>query len=171
FSCGTFGTLLAFADLWNIQFQMNFFKHTVQQSAVLNSLIPLGVTVGGLAAGWWAGKVGFVLPSRLFVALVVVCFLVLLFIPLPFFAAGVMMFVIGCGFGSSTLGLAALHQHLPESAAPQATSLVVTAACIFGGIVQPLVGSAIGAPHRASGLFGFIYSQNPDFATYQRGLL
>ena len=49
FCCGTFGTLLAFADLSNIQFQMNFFAHGVQQSAVVNSMIPLGVTVGGLS--------------------------------------------------------------------------------------------------------------------------
>lgn len=171
FYCGTFGTLLAFADLWNIQFQMNFFAHSVQQSAVTNSMIPLGVTVGGLVAGAWAGKIGFVLPARLFTALVVLCFLVLLLVPLPLFGAGAVMFIIGCGFGSSTLGLAAIHQHLPPSAAPLATSLAVTAACIFGGIIQPLVGSAIGSPHRATELLALVHTDNPDFGTYQRGLL
>ncbi|MFZ4775942.1 MAG: MFS transporter [Terrimicrobiaceae bacterium] len=171
FYCGTFGTLLAFADLWNIQFQMNFFAHTVQQSAVMNSMIPLGVTLGGLAAGWWAGKVGIVLPARVFILLVLVCFFILLVAPLSFTGAGAMMFVIGCGFGSSTLGLAALHQHLPATAAPLATSLVVTAACIFGGIVQPLVGAAVGAPHRAGEILNLIHSENPDFGTYQRGLI
>ena len=171
FYCGTFGTLLAFADLWNIQFQMNFFAHTVQQSAVMNSMIPLGVTAGGLMAGWWAGKAGFVLPSRVFILLVLVCFSILLLAPLSFFFAGGMMFVIGCGFGSSTLGLTALHQHLPATAAPLATSLAVTAACIFGGIIQPLVGSAISAPHRAGELLALIHNTNPDFGTYQRGLI
>lgn len=171
FYCGTFGTLLAFADLWNIQFQMNFFAHTIQQSAVMNSMIPLGVTVGGLAAGAWAGKVGFVLPARLAVILVLICFIILILFPLPFLAAEVMMFVIGCGFGSSTLGLAAIHLHLPAHAAPLATSLVVTAACIFGGVIQPLVGSAISAPHRAGELFALVHSPNPDFGTYQRGLI
>ncbi len=171
FYCGTFGTLLAFADLWNIQFQMNFFKHTVQQSAVMNSMIPLGVTVGGLAAGWWAGKVGILLPARVFILLVLACFCTLILVQLPFAMAGLMMFVVGCGFGSSTLGLALLRQHLPESAAPLATSLVVTAACIFGGVSQPLVGSAIAAPHRAGELIALINSANPDFGTYQRGLI
>ena len=89
----------------------------------------------------------------------------------PFIAAGILMFLIGCGFGSSTLGLAVIHQHLPETAAPLATSLAVTAACLFGGIVQPLVGSAISAPHRASELLSLIHSENPDFGTYQRGLI
>ena len=168
---GTFGTLLAFADLWNIQFQMNFFQHTVQQSAVMNSMIPLGVTVGGLAAGAWAVKSGFVWPARVFVLLVMVCFLVLLVLPLSSLTAGAVMFLIGCGFSGSTMGLTALQEHLPAYAAPLGTSLVVTGACIFGGLVQPLVGSAVGAPTRAGDLIALVMTTNPDFGTYQRGLL
>ncbi len=171
FYCGTFGTLLAFADLWNIQFQMNFFQHTVQQSAVMNAMIPLGVTLGGLVAGGWAGKVGFVLPARVFGLLVLIYFCILLVAPLPFLTAEVMMFVVGCGFGSSTLGLAALHQHLPATATPLAISLVVTASCIFGGIIQPLVGAAISAPHRSGQILNLLHTTNPDFETYQRGLI
>jgi len=100
-----------------------------------------------------------------------ISFVVLLLVPLPIVAAGAMMFVIGCGFGSSTLGLAAVHQHLPATVAPLATSLVVTSACIFGGIVQPLVGAALSAPQRTGQLFALVHAANPDFATYQRGLL
>jgi len=170
FYCGTFGTLLAFADLWNIQFQMNFFAHTVQQSAVMNAMIPLGVTVGGLVAGAWAGRSGLPLPARAFALLILACFVVLLVAPLSLSVTGALMFVIGCGFGSSTLGLAVLHDHLPAPAVPLATSLVVTAACIFGGGVQPLVGAAVSAPHRAQELIALIHSANPDFGTYQRGL-
>jgi len=171
FYCGTFGTLLAFADLWNIQFQMNIFEHSVQQSAVMNAMIPLGVTVGGLLAGWWAGKVGVLLPSRVSTLIVVACYSALIVAQLPFVLAGAIMFLIGCGFGSSTLGLAVLHQHLPKSAVPLATSLVVTAACIFGGVIQPLISRAITAPHRAGELVALVRSSNPDFGTYQRGLI
>lgn len=171
FYCGTFGTLLAFADLWNIQFQMNFFAHTVQQSAVMNAMIPLGVTAGGLIAGAWAGRVGFIWPARVFVLLLFICFAVLLLFPLPLAAANLMMFVVGCGFGSSTLGLAAIHQHLSPGVTSLAISLVVTAACIFGGVIQPLVGSAISAPHRVGELLDLLSSPNPDFGTYQRGLI
>ncbi|MGA2053153.1 MAG: MFS transporter [Opitutales bacterium] len=168
---GTFGTLLAFADLWDIQFQMNFFGHTVQQSAVMNSMIPLGVTVGGLAAGAWATKSGFVRPAQVFVLLVLGCFLTLLLFPLSLATAGALMFVIGCGFSSSTLGLTALQQHLSPQTTPLATSLVVTGACIFGGVVQPLVGAAIGAPVRSGELIALVQSANPDFGTYQRGIV
>lgn len=65
---------------------------------------------------------------------------------LPFLTAEAMLFLVGCGFGSATLGLAALQQYLPATAAPLATSLVATAACLFVGMVQPLVGAALGAP-------------------------
>lgn len=170
FYCGTFGTLLAFADLWNIQFQMVFFAHSVQQGAVMNAMIPLGVTVGGLVAGAWAAKSGYALPARVLVLLVVACFVVLIVVPLPAWMAGALMVVAGCGFASSTLGLAALQEHLPSPAVPLATSLTVTAAFLFGGLVQPLVGRAIGVPHRASELLA-LGSANADFGTYQHGLV
>jgi MFS family permease len=171
FYCGTFGTMLAFSDLWNIQFQMNFFQHTVQQSAEMNAMIPLGVTVGGLLAGWWAGRSGLVMPARVFGLTVLFCFFVLLLAPLTIQTTWLIMFLIGCGFGSSTLGLAVLQESLPEGTAPLATSLVVTAACIVGGIIQPLVGAAINSPHRSGEILNLIHSTSPDFGTYQRGLL
>ena len=171
FYCGTFGTLLAFADLWNIQFQMNFFDHGVRQSAVMNAMIPLGVTAGSLAAGWWAEKAGAALPSRIFVLLALACFGALFLARLPAGAAGVALFLIGCGFGSSTLGLAIIHQHLPANATPLATSLVVTAACLYGGAIQPLVGSAIAAPHRAAQLLALATASDQGFDAYQQGLL
>lgn len=137
----------------------------------MNAMIPLGVTLGGLGAGCWAKKAGFVLPARLFAIFTLFLFGILIFFPLPESLAGVMMFLIGCGFSASTLGLAAIHAHLPPAATALATSLAVTASCIFGGVIQPLVGSAIAAPHRASGLLALVHGKTPDFASYQRGLL
>lgn len=157
FYCGTFGTLLAFADLWNIQFQLDFFHHGLRQGALLNATIPLGVTLGGLVAGAWAGRSGFVVPARAFALLLLAGFLVLLAVPLPAAAAAALLFVVGAGFSASTLGLAALQRHLSADAASLATSLVVTAAFLFGGALQPLVGTAlVGAA---------------VFGTYQKGLL
>lgn len=161
FYSGTFGTLLAFADLWNIQFQMNFFHHPVRQSAMMNSMIPLGVTAGGLVSGWWAGRIGIALPARVFTILALLCFGLLALFPLPASGAGALMFLIGFSLGGSTLGLACLHQQLPAAVAPVATSLVVTAAFVFGGILQPLVGAGISGPHGAAGA---------EFVDYQRGV-
>ncbi|KGF72628.1 hypothetical protein DO97_07220 [Neosynechococcus sphagnicola sy1] len=61
--------------------------------------------------------------------------------------------------------------HLPNGAKALATSLVATASCVFGGLIQPFIGAAIGAPHRGTDLIAKVLSDNPDFAAYQRGML
>ena len=57
---------------------MEFFRHSTQQSALLNAMIPLGVTLGSIVAGAWAQARGdFVLPARAFGALGVAVFAVM----------------------------------------------------------------------------------------------
>lgn len=158
FYCGTFGTLLAFADLWNIQFQTGFFRHTIAEAARMNAAIPLGVTLGGLAAGLWAARSGINAPARFFAFLTVLSFMILLAVPLSAAAATAVLFMAGCGFGCSPLALAALRRHLPAPSIPAATSLVVTAACLFGALLQTLTGDAAAALH-------------PGFPAYQHALV
>ena len=38
-------------------------------------------------------------------------------------------------------------------------------------IIQPLVGAAISAPHRSGQILNLLHTTNPDFETYQRGLI
>jgi hypothetical protein len=71
------------------------------------------------------------------------------------------MLLLGCGFGSSTLGLTLIHAHLAAEDAPLATSLKVMAACLFGAVLQPLVGSSIGA--------ALLGNQGHHFHHYQSG--
>ncbi|KGF72629.1 hypothetical protein DO97_07225 [Neosynechococcus sphagnicola sy1] len=97
---GLFGTLLAFADLWNIQFQIDFFKHAAQQAGLMNAMIPLGVTVGSLLAGAWARKTGsFVFPARAFGFFSLFLFGVMLAISLSQGLATLMFFLLGFGLG------------------------------------------------------------------------
>ena len=79
-------------------------------------------------------------------------------------------FITGWGLSGAMLGLVALQRHLPPYAAPLATSLVATAANIFGGAVQPLIGYAVGVRPRGE-LLTIFQSSNPDFGTAQRGLI
>ncbi len=156
FYCGTFGSLLAFADLWDIQFQANSFGHGAPEAAALNAMIPLGVTAGGLALGAWASRTSYVAPARLSAWILVACLLVLALAPLPAVAAGAILFVAGCALGSSTLALAAIYAAFPAPAAATASSLAVTAAYIFGSLLQPLVGAAYAGD---------------NFSDYRRGML
>jgi MFS family permease len=168
---GLFGAVLAFSDLWNIQFQIDFFKHTVAQSTILNSMVPLGVLVGCLVSGWWANRTNFVLPSRLFGLLSVALFVVLILVPLPTDITGVMMFLLGFGLSASILAFTAIQKHLPSGAAAPATAIIITVAYVFGGAIQPLVGAAIASPHPTFVRLPLIPMNYPAFWTYQRGLI
>ena len=168
---GLFGSLLAFADLWNIQFQTSFFKHSIEESSVMNAMIPIGVTVGGLVAGLWADKSGFIIPARVFGVLTVLFLALILYIPLPESVAGVTMLLIGFGFSGSILGLTTLQKNLPPEAVALATSLVITAACIFSGVVQTLIGNALASPHQAKVFADFLTGTIADFGTYQAGMM
>lgn len=156
FYCGTFGSLLAFADLWDIQFQANSFGHGAPEAAALNAMIPLGVTAGGLALGAWASRTSYVAPARLSAWVLVACLIALALAQLPALAAGTILFAAGCALGSSTLALAAIYATFPAPAAATASSLAVTAAYISGSLLQPLVGAAYAGA---------------EFAGYRRGML
>jgi len=180
YSC-LFGTVLAYSDLWNIQFQMNFFGHTAQQSALLNAMLPLGVTIGSLAAGTWAQLRGdFVLPARAFGLLGVVVFAVMFVLVLDEALAMSANFFIGFALAGSILGLTAVQKHLPDFARATGTAIVATAAFVMGGVIQPLIGYLVEAPVHSGALLSHILLdnpnigsdliRNPDFATYQRGL-
>jgi len=169
--CGTLGTQLPFANLWNIQFQMNLFHRSVQQSTVINAMIPLGVTIGSISAGFWAERSGFITPMRFYVVMTFLLFLVALVIPLSEVTSGIMMFLLGMGLSGSTLALAALQQNLPTAAVPLGTTIVITAACLYGGLLQPLIGLVISLHKNGDPLLYFIHYDNPDFPTYQYALI
>jgi MFS family permease len=169
--CGTLGTQLPFANLWNIQFQMNLFHRSVQHSTVINAMIPLGVTFGSIAAGFWAERSGFITPLRFYVVMTFLFFLVALIFPLSEVTSGIMMFLLGMGLSGSTLALAALQQNLPTAAVPLGTTIVITAACLYGGLLQPLIGLVISSHKNADPLLYFIHYGNPDFPTYQYALI
>lgn len=143
FYAGLFGTMLAFANLWNIQFQINYFGNTPQESAMMNAMIAIGITVGSLVAGAWSKKAGFVLPARTFGVLSVIVFVVMALLPLPRWDATSLILVMGFGLAGSILGLSVLYAHLPPAATAVATSLVVTAAFVHGAILQTVIGTSL----------------------------
>jgi MFS family permease len=180
YSC-LFGTMLAYADLWNIQFQTSYFAHSIQESALLNAAIPIGVTVGSLAVGIWTQMRGdFVLPARVFGLLGVAAFALMLVLVLDMPLAIAANFLVGFALAGSILGLAAVQKHLPEFAQATATAIIASGAFILGGVIQPLVGMLVEVPVHSAAVFSRVLLNTPviggevisnaDFATYQKGL-
>lgn len=167
FYAGLFGTMLAFANLWNIQFQINDFGNTPQEAAMMNAMIAIGITVGSIVAGAWSKAAGFVVPARAFGILALVIFVVMAMLPLPRWDATALILVMGFGLAGSILGLSVLYAHLPPAATAVATSLVVTAAFVHGAILQTIIGTSLAAASKV-----VVASTHAGmFTIYQHGMV
>ncbi len=154
---GLFGSFLAFADLWNIPYQMRVFGHPIQQASLLNSAFPLGMVAGSLVGGTWARRAGFLRPVRGFALLTLGVEGLLYAEVLPAAGAGVAFFLVGFGSSASSLALAALPEHLEGALVPIATTLVMTLAYLLSALVQVLAGlpGGAGMPGGGAGITSF----------------
>ncbi|MEI6036129.1 MAG: MFS transporter [Verrucomicrobiae bacterium] len=166
---GLFGTMLAFANLWNIQFQINYFGNTPQQSAMMNAMVAIGITIGSIIAGMWAKKAGFLLPSRAFALLSLAIFIVMALLPLPRWEATAFILIMGFGLAGSILALSVVYAHIPPAATAVATSLVVTAAFVHGAILQTLIGNSLASATPAIAAAGSAHAA--IFTIYQHGMV
>lgn len=142
---GLFGSFLAYADLWNIPYQMKVFGHSIQQAAGLNAAFPLGMVAGSLVGGAWAGRAGFLPPVRVFAVLTLLVEGLLFAEALPDIGAGVAFFLVGFGSSAASLTLAALPAHLEAALVPIATTVVMTLTYLLSAGVQVLAGGPGGA--------------------------
>lgn len=137
---GLFGSFLAYADLWNIPYQLKVFGHTIQHASLLNSAFPIGMTVGSLIGGAWANRAGFLVPIRVFAIVALVTEALLFGNTLPEAGAGFAFFLVGIGCSAASLALAALPEHLEAVLVPIATSFVMTFTYLLSALIQVLAG-------------------------------
>jgi MFS family permease len=147
---GLFGAVLTFADLFNVSYQVQAFHLSFNTASIINSMIPLGLTCGGLLCGYWAQKIkNYVFPARIMGALTVAMFSLILFIKFESAFAhviiGVVSFLFGIGCSGSILAFQCLQENISdERLKPMATSFVLTFTYIMSGMVeQPTVGDFI----------------------------
>lgn len=137
---GLFGSFLAYADLWNIPYQLKVFGHTIQHASLLNSAFPIGMTVGSLIGGAWANRAGFLIPIRVFSIVALVTEALLFGNALPEAGAGFAFFLVGIGCSAASLALAALPEHLEAILVPIATTFVMTFTYLLSALIQVLAG-------------------------------
>ena len=148
---GLFGSFLAYADLWNIPYQLKVFGHPIQHASLLNSAFPIGMTVGSLLGGAWAKRIGFILPLRVFAIITFITEAVLFSTTLPEIGAGLAFFLVGFGCSAASLALAALPEHLEAPLVPIATTFVMT----FTYLLSALIQVAAGQPGGGGGITTF----------------
>ncbi len=169
-----YGSMLAYSDLWNVQFQVNFFDENAQQGTISNTMTLIGVIVGSLTVGVWAQhRNDYIIPARIFSLIALTITLILLLINLPISWSLGANFILGIGLSGSILAFSVIQTQLPKSTHTLATALVVTAGFIFGGILQAIVGLSLesnqqlGLIDRITEHLNFLPKGSAKFLTYQ----
>lgn len=154
---GLFASFLAYADLWNIKFQIDVFGSSSSVAAMINSGVAWGLTIGALITGIWANKVGFLIPARICAWMSLILMGILYIKPMPGVATPLMV-LLGFFMGAAPLGLAAMNAHVPEKVQTLASPILLTVVFLAGGLLMSNVGTSLAAlPANA-------------FSTYQAGL-
>jgi MFS family permease len=139
---GLFATFLAYADLWNIKFQIDMFNKSTVEAAMVNSGAAWGCTFGALISGIWANKVGFLVPARICAWMSLVLMSILYTKPLPGLAVPLMI-LLGLFMGAAPLGLAAMNAHVSEKIQSMASAILLTVVFLGGGLLMSNVGSSL----------------------------
>ena len=157
---GLFGSFLSFAEVWNIQFQVDVFHRSADLAPLINTTVILGLAIGSIASGVIAERVGFVKPARMGAALTLAMLLILRMEVLPLWVAVVAQSLLGLGMGTAALGLSALRDCVPGDDFPLASSVMLTGVFLSAGLLSAAVGSTVTTLHSAP----------TDFSHYQQAL-
>ncbi|MEB3264874.1 MAG: MFS transporter [Synechococcus sp.] len=155
---GLFGAFLAYADLWNIKFQMDVFGLSSSVAPIVNASAATGLTIGCVVTGAWANRIGYLLPARVCGWLSLVFILVLYSAPLGQPRAIPLMACLGFTLGAAPLGLAVMNAHVPARAQSLASPILLTVVFLGGGVLMSGVGMNLASLPASA------------FSTYQAGL-
>ncbi len=147
FSTG-FGVLLTLSDLWNIPTQIAY-HHSVNTSAMMNSMFPFGGGIGALIAGWVADYLKS--PSkiaRLFIlGMVVICALLFYGPEYSTSTTFILLFVFGFFLGGTVLGFSIVGQCIPVTLKGMAFGLMAMIAYLISAFLQYTVGLLLSEYH------------------------
>ena len=139
---GLFATFLAYADLWNIKFQMDIFNQNSIDAAMINSGVAWGCTLGALISGIWANRVGFLIPARICGWMSLILMGIMYIQPLAGLAVPLMV-LLGFFMGAAPLGLASMNAHVPRKSQSIASAILLTVVFLVGGLLMSSVGMSL----------------------------
>jgi MFS family permease len=140
FFAGLFGSYLSFAEVWNIQFQIEVFHESSDYAPLINTAVIIGLAIGSLASGAIADRIGHVWPARFGAGAALAMLILLLSNELPLWLAVLAQVVLGLGMGTSCLGLSALRSNVAGPDFPLASSLMLTGVFASAALLSAAVG-------------------------------
>lgn len=172
FSVG-FGVLLTLSDLWNIPTQIAY-HHSVNTSAMMNSMFPLGGGIGALVAGWMADYLK--KPSKaaqfFITGMVLFCGFVFYGPDFTIKTSFFLLFILGFFLGGTVLGFSIVGQYLPETLKGMAFGFMAMAAYLISSFLQYFVGLLLSEYHTLSSIntiHDFKIALTPLFITLMIG--
>lgn len=156
FFAGLFGSYLSFAEVWNIQFQIEVFHESADYAPLINTAVILGLAIGSLASGAIADRIGHVRPAQVGAAITLAMLILLWSNVLPLWLAVLAQVLLGLGMGTASLGLAALRCSVQGSDFPLASSLMLTGVFASAALLSAAVGwSAADLSVKATGFLHY----------------
>ena len=141
YGCFMFTPTLVFAGLWGVPFLMHSYPLTRTYAATLIALIFIGYAIGGPIMGWFSDYIQRrKIPMMLGSTFALFCLSTVIYIHLPPFFLGLLLFL----FGFTSSGFLPAFANIREINSPMysATSLgfMNTLNSVGGALLQPLVG-------------------------------
>jgi len=136
-----FTIISAFASLWSIGFLEALYPSDIKAGAFCTAFVFIGAALGAFICGWLANKIGCKRVMQYFSLLTLMVFLALLYFPMPFLLAIVMLFLLGFGSGAYVLPFASIEKLTDPDAQGVALGFANMAIIGLGGpFLQPLIG-------------------------------
>ena len=136
-----FTIISAFASLWSIGFLEALYPNESKAGAFGTAFVFIGAALGAIVSGWLANKIQCKRVMQYFSLLTLIIFATLLYLPMPFLLAIVMLLLLGFGSGAYILPFASIEKLADSDAQGVAlgfTNMVIIG--LGGPFLQPLIG-------------------------------
>lgn len=140
----TFVPVAVLGGLWGNPFLAAAYHIDQTEAAGLISLSFLGLAIGGPLLGAWSDYLGkrktVMIGGNCLALFSLVCFI---YLPMPTFGIGLMLFLFGFGVGAFMLSFAVGRETNPLSVAATVIALINSGDAILGAITEPLIGKLL----------------------------
>lgn len=144
FGCLMYVPVAVFTDLWGVPFLTRLYHMDSVQTGAYLSALPWGIAVGGMAFSALSDRIKRRLPlMRLGAFVSVVCYGIIILVPVPAPLMGLLLIVAGFSFGGQLLCFTAVTESLPLWASGVAVGFTNMVIMTSGVLFQPLVGKLL----------------------------
>ena len=167
--CGLSGPVLTFAGLWGVPFFTTHYGMPIAASSAITSTLLICYAAGATLLGILSDRIGLRKPVMFAGSVVaLLCWIPILFFPLPIWLLVSMVILVGLAGGSVTIGFAFVKESVPSRFAGTVSGVYNMGSILGAMILQPAIGWLLDLSWRGTIAGGVrIY----DLAAYRSGFV